>query len=71
MGVIKIVLGPEQPAQASHKPKFTERFGTVCTSLWECTVEGGVAHLLISSSCYFSSGVCAYVCQTTSLSEAG
>lgn len=44
MGVIKIVLGPEQPAQALHKPEFTERFGTVFTSLWECTVEGGVAH---------------------------
>lgn len=43
----------------------------VFTSFWECTVEGEVDHLLISSSCSFSSGGCVYVCRTTSLSEPG
>lgn len=65
----KIVFGPKQPAQALHTPKPTEKFGKVFTSLWECTVEGGVDHLLISSSCCFSSGACVYVCQATSPSE--
>ena len=55
----------------------TETLGKVFTTLWECTVEGGVDHLLISSSCFFFSGVrvcvraCLCVCQAASQSEPG
>lgn len=42
--------------------RSSERFGEIFTSLWECTVEGGVDHLLISFSCFFCSGVCVSDC---------